>query len=124
MGKSDASAVATLLKSTEPSIRWKVRVAVLGDDVQSKGVRAMREEIRTSPRVQALLARRDSQGRINTRRGVYDKWQGAHWILASLADLGYPEGDSTLFPVRDQVLDCWLNREFYVEFDATGKEDA
>jgi hypothetical protein len=124
MQNSHALAVATLLKSPEPSIRWKVRVGVLGEDAQSKAVRALREEIRTSSRVRALLARRDSQGRIKTRRGVYDKWQGAHWILASLADLGYPEEDSTLFPVREQVLECWLSHEFYEEFEATGKDDA
>ena len=124
MQRSYASAVGALLESREPSVRWKVRVGILGEDAQSKSVRALREEIRTSPRVRALLARRDSEGRIKTRHSIYDKWQGAHWILASLADLGYPEGDSTLFPVRDQVLDCWLSREFYEEFEATGKEDA
>jgi hypothetical protein len=124
MGKSHSSVVATLLESPEPSIRWKVRAGALGEDVHSKAMRALGEEIRTSPRVQALLARRDSKGRIQTRRGVYDKWQGAHWVLASLADLGYPEEDADLFPVRDQVLDCWLGREFYEEFEATRKEEA
>jgi hypothetical protein len=124
MLKSHAAAIATLLESTEPSIRWKVRAGVLGEDAQSKAVRALREEIRSSPRVRALLARRDSKGCIRTKRGVYDKWQGAHWVLASLADLGYPEEDTTLFPVRDQVLDWWLSHEFYEEFEATSKEDA
>jgi len=124
MLRSHAAAIATLLESTEPSIRWKVRVGVLGESAQSKAVRALREEIRASARVRALLARRDSQGRLQAKRGVYDKWQGAHWILASLADLGYPEEDSDLIPMRDQVLDCWLSREFYEEFEATGKHDA
>ena len=101
-----------------------MRAGVLGDDVQSRPMRALREEIRSSPRVRALLSRRDGKGRITARRGVYDKWQGAHWILARLADLGYPEGDSRLFPVRDQVLDCWLAPEFYEEFEASGPQDA
>src|SRR5687767_5957992 len=48
----------TLLESNEPSIGWKVRVGVLGEDAQSRAVRALREEIRASPRVRALLARR------------------------------------------------------------------
>jgi hypothetical protein len=124
MRGSHASVVAALLESPEPSIRWKVRANVLGEDVRSRAMRALREEIRVSPRVRALLARRDARGRITAKRGVYDKWQGAHWILASLADLGYPEGDDSLLPVRDQVLDCWLSREFYEEFEATGKADA
>ena len=92
MSASHASVIAALLESPEPSIRWKVRANVLGDDVRSRAMRALREEVRVSPRVRALLARRDARGRITAERGVYDKWQGAHWILASLADLGYPEG--------------------------------
>ena len=126
MRQPHASAIDALLKSTEPSIRWKIRVGVLGEDAQSRSVRALRDEIRTSPRVRALLARRDSRGRIKTKpgHGVYDKWQGAHWILAHLSDLGYPQGDSTLFPVRDQVLARWLSPEFYEEFEATRKQDA
>jgi hypothetical protein len=124
MRQSHGAVVASLLESPEPSVRWKVRAGVLGEDVQSKAMRALREEIRTSPRVRTLLARRDAQGLIQSKRGVYDKWQGAHWILASLADLGYPEEDSALLPVRDQVLDCWLRSEFYEEFETTRKEDA
>ena len=87
-------------------------------------MRALRDDVRSSRRVRTLLAHRDSKGRITRGRSVYDKWQGAHWILATLADLGYPEEDRTLFPVREQILDCWLNPEFYVEFEASGKEDA
>lgn len=36
--------------------------------------------------------------------GSYTKWQGGHWVLAALADLGYPAGDKDLFPLRDQLL--------------------
>jgi hypothetical protein len=121
---SQSSLIATLLDSPEPSIRWRTRVRVLGEDVNSKAVRALGEEVRTSPRVRALLARRDSKGRIMSGRGVYDKWQGAHWIAACLSDLGYPEEDASLVPARDQVLDCWLSPEFYEEFEASGKADA
>ena len=124
MHGSHAAAVAALLESPEPSIRWKIRANVLGEDVHSRGMRALREEIRVSPRVRALLARRDVSGRIIAKRGVYDKWQGAHWILASLADIGYPEGDAKLLPARNQVLDCWLAPEFYEEFNATSRADA
>lgn len=124
MQESYSSVVDALLESDEPSIRWKARVAVLGEDPESKRVRALRREIRSSPRVQTLLAHRDSRGRITRGRSVYDKWQGVHWILASLADLGYPEADADLYPVRDQILDMWLAPGFYEEFEATRKEDA
>ncbi len=124
MASGDGSALDTLLKSDEPSIRWKARVGVLGEDPKSKAMRALRDQIRTSPRVTTLLKYRDSSGRITRGRSVYDKWQGAHWILASLADLGYPEGDEALHPVRDQILDTWLHEDFYQEFEATRRDDA
>ena len=124
MANSNGSVLDTLLASDEPSIRWKARVGVLGDDPESKSTRALRNQIRTSPRVTTLLKHRDSRGRITRGRSVYDKWQGAHWIMASLADLGYPEGDADLHPVRDQILDTWLHEDFYKEFEAARKEDA
>jgi hypothetical protein len=124
VASTSGAIVDALLASDEPSIRWKVRTGVLGEDAGSKPVRALREAIRRSPRVRALTARRDSKGRITSRVGVYDKWQGSHWILATLADLGYPEGDASLFGTRDQILDAWLAAEFYEEFEATTKADA
>jgi hypothetical protein len=97
---------------------------VLGEDPQGKAIRQLREEIRRSPRVATLLKNRDRNGRIKSRQNVYDKWQGAHWILATLADIGYPLGDKSLFAARDQILDFWLSDSFYREFDAEKKSDA
>ncbi len=108
----------TLLRSTEPSIRWKVRVHVLGEDPSSPRIRRLEEEIRRSPRVKKLLARRDSQGRLLARRDPYAKWQGAHWVLAALADLGYPRGDRSLYAMKEQVLRRWLLPTYFREFDA------
>jgi hypothetical protein len=112
------SVVNALLRSAEPSIRWKTRVQVLGEDPDSKTIRALREEIRASPRVRALLSRRGQLGRSGTARRVYYKWQGLHWVLASLADLGYPEGDEGLHPIRDRVTEYWLGPSFFQEFVA------
>ena len=39
---------------------------------------------------------------------VYKKWTGAHWILAALADIGYPPGDESLIPIVNQVSDLDL----------------
>ena len=108
----------TLLGSREPAIRWKVRAHVLEEDPASRRMRDLQGEIRRSPRVQALLALRDSEGILQAGRDPYRKWQGAHWVLASLADLGYPPGDPSLFAMRDQLLDRWLGPTFYREFDA------
>ena len=41
--------------------------------------------------------------------------------MAALADLGYPPGDRTLMPIRDQLLDAWLAPEFYEEFECPSK---
>ncbi|GAA0961143.1 hypothetical protein [Virgisporangium aurantiacum] len=105
-----ASIVEKLLASDEPSVRWKVRTHVLGEDDDPD----LREEIRRSDRVRRLLAPCGSAN-------VYAKWQGAQWALAALADLGYPPGDPALRPLRDRVLDTWLDPSFYVEFEATAK---
>lgn len=113
-----------LAKSDEPSVRWKVRVGVLDEDPTSRSIRQLQEQIRDGARVQALLARRGDDGRIRTRRDVYDKWHGAHWVFAALADLGYPSGDATLIPLRDQVFSYWLQDQFYREFDATSRRQA
>ncbi len=105
------SIVDTLLASAEPSIWYKVRVGVLEEDAGSKAIGKLREEIKASPRVRALLRDRDASGRVAPVHHVYKKWGGAHWVFAALADIGYPPGDKELLPIRDQVLDCWLHPE-------------
>jgi hypothetical protein len=116
--------IASLCKSPEPSIRHKIRVHVLSEGEQSTAIRRLREEIRRSPRVATLLQNRARDGRIKNGRNIYDKWQGAHWILATLADIGYPAGDKKLFPARDQILDHWLDDFFYKEIECNKKSDA
>jgi hypothetical protein len=111
----------TLLDSPEPSIRYKVRVGVLDEDPESRAIRALQAEIRRSPRVRALLAGRAADGRLLRGRGVYAKWQGAHWVLVALADLGYPAGDRALRPLRDQLLETWLAPRYYEEFEVESK---
>ena len=94
-----------LLKSDEPSIRCKVRVNVLGEGPDTPEIKELRDKIRDSPRVKQLLSERQTDGTIP--RHPYSKWSGAHWILATLADIGYPPGDESLLPMRDQVYE-WL----------------
>lgn len=116
--------VSKLLEHDDPSVRWKVLVRSVGEDPGSRKIARLQEEIRSSPRVKALLSRRGRDGRIKAKFGVYDKWQGAHWIMATLADLGYPAGDESLRAMRDQVLELWLSKTFYDEFEAKGKAEA
>ena len=114
----------TLLRSNEPSVQWKVRVHVLGEDPRSKRIRDLGRQVRRSPRVQALLAHRDSRGRLRPVGNPYSKWQGAHWVLATLADVGYPRADRSLVAMRNQVLDRWLGESYYHEFDARTEAEA
>jgi hypothetical protein len=114
--------VQTLLDWPEPAIRYKVRTGALGEDPGTPALRALQNEIRSSPLVTALLARRDRHGRIPG--SVYTKWQGAHWIMAALADIGYPPGDASLAPIRDQLLDHWLGPQYFREFEATSRAQA
>src|SRR3989441_636108 len=124
MRRSGAAPIPALVRSPEPSIRWKTRVQVLGESPDAKAIRSLREEIRGSPTVRALLSRRAQLGRPGTRRQVYYKWQGLHWVLASLADLGYPEGDKTLYPLRDRVVEFWLGPGYFREFTARTEAEA
>jgi hypothetical protein len=92
--------VEKLLRDGDPSTRYKLALAGLGGDAA-----ALRWEIRKSKRALALLSDRTPDGR--TACHAYTKWTGAHWLLVTLADLGYPPGDRSLEPLRDQVLE-WL----------------
>ena len=96
--------VEQLLHSSEPSVRLLTRTNILGESPNSPGVKKALAEVKQSDRVRLLLSERS--------RGVlpyhpYSKWCGAHWVLSVLAELGYPKGDASLIPLREQVLD-WL----------------
>lgn len=96
--------IGKLLVSHEPSIRYKVLVNVLGKDQDSKEIKLLQEEIKNSPRIKSMLERRVED---NLTTHPYSKWHGAHWVLSILADIGYPQGDGSLIPLRKQVYE-WL----------------
>jgi len=97
--------VRKLLDWEDPCIRYKAMVNVLGHDPAAAECRELRQEVKTSPRVRALLSGRDPAG--DMPPGPYRKWTGAHWVLADLADLGYPAGDETLIQLREEIY-RWL----------------
>ena len=92
-----------LLESEEASIRFLVRRRVLGEDADA-------EEVRRSERVRTLLSERARDGKI--AQHPYMKWTGAFWVLNLLAELGYPPGDASLVPLRDQVYG-WLLSDYH-----------
>ena len=96
--------VKKLLESNEPSIRLRTRTKLLGESIGSRTAREIQLEVKHSERVRSLLSER--------KNGIlpwhpYAKWYGAHWVLSALADLGYPSGDKSLIPLREQVY-AWL----------------
>jgi hypothetical protein len=109
-------AVRALLASDEPAVRWKLRVHVLGEDPAAPANRRLQQQIRASPRVRALLDGAATES--------YRKWQGRHWVLQTLADIGYPAGDETLEPLAASVLKTWLHPRYYREYDPTAEPRA
>lgn len=97
--------VEQLMTSEDPCVRYRTLVDICGMPPASPQASKLREAIRSSSRVEKLLSPRGQDGR---RPGVYDKYSGAHWVLADLADIGYPPGDASLIPLRDQVYERWL----------------
>ena len=93
---------------SEPYIGFKIAVHVLGKDPNSKEVRIIRDEVKETVLVKTLLAEQNTAGEIPLH--PYAKWRGAHWVLAGLADLGYPLADADLIPLREQVY-AWLFSE-------------
>lgn len=106
-----ADLLQLLSDSSEPAIRYKARVLLAPQLPAPEEVSGLREAIRTSDRVRQLLAERTPEGSIPL--SAYNKWRGAHWVLMILAELGYPPGDGSLIPLREQVLDCWLAESHY-----------
>lgn len=113
-----------LLNSENPSIKWKTLVNILGEDPNSKKIKKLEELIKQSSTIRSLLSNMSDTGKITSFRNVYDKWQGAHWVLASLADIGYPKNDESLYQAKEQVLSHWLSPYYYKEFEAKTKTDA
>jgi hypothetical protein len=101
----DADVLERLLDSEEPSVRYKARVQLLGENPDSHKIRELREEVRRSRRVRMLLSERAGDGTIPGH--PYQKWDGAHWVLVMLSDTGYPTEGRSLIPLRDQVYE-WL----------------
>lgn len=110
--RSRRELVARLLRSAEPSIRWRTRVRVLGEERSEPALRRLEAEIRRSRRVRTLLAHRGGPSPARDPWDLYRKWQGIHWVLGSLAELGYPPGERELEPVLDRVLDRWTQPRY------------
>ncbi len=100
--------IDSLLQSTDPEIRCKAARLLNKDPAETASIR---RQIVTSRLTTGLLAPRQPDGTLPGH--PYKKWDGAHWVLAQLADQGYPPGDESLIPLREQVL-SWLLSEYHL----------
>jgi hypothetical protein len=80
-----AAAVEWLLGSEEPAVRYLTRRDVLGEAVPLDP-----EEFFAGAIVRGLLAGQNADGGFGGH--PYKKWDGAHWRLVSLVELGMPSG--------------------------------
>lgn len=116
MNRND-DAIEWLLESEDPSVRYWTLTDLLGKSPQSAPVKRAFVEIPNGPRVRALFA---GQGAGKRRTGdslaiesggfgvhPYKKWDGAHWRLVSLVELGIPAKDVRARMAAEQVLK-WL----------------
>ncbi len=97
--------IERLLNSREPCIRYKTLVDVLGHKPDSREAVGLRNLVSKSDRARALISA--TRGAHREVLHPYKKWNGAHWVLSNLADIGYPPRDAELIPLREAVYD-WL----------------
>jgi hypothetical protein len=93
----------------------------MGEPRSTPNVLRLEDRIRRSPRVAALLSIRERPFRTSQFGGIYRYWQGIHWVLTSLVDLGYPAGDPSLEPLVDRALGMWTQPVYDRTFRATSK---
>lgn len=98
--------VGQLLNSHDPSVRYFTLVDVLGEAEESAAVRRARAEIVNGPRVRALLSGQRPDGGFGVH--PYKKWNGAHWRLVSLVELGIPTMHHRARAAAEDVL-RWLH---------------
>jgi hypothetical protein len=129
-----------LLASPDPAIAYRAqrRLAGVPDDDPAQVRR--RRQVAAGENVRRMLAHRQPDGTIyygdadreraraaeGRAAGAYRKWQGPHWTLAGLAELGHPRADPALVPMTEQVFD-WLLSPRHLQPPATlvipGQED-
>ncbi len=115
-------AIHWLLNSNDPSVRYLTLTDLLEATSHSHEAAAALRQIPDGPRVTALLAgqhvgKQKSQDSFGVHPGgfgvhPYKKWDGAHWRLVSLVELGIPAHEPRAVAAADQVLQ-WLTSEFH-----------
>jgi hypothetical protein len=97
----------SLCAHENPIVAWRARRLLEGESERAPAMRKLRETIGASVMACQLL-----KGLRGERFNPYRKWQGPHWTLYSLAEIGYPAGDERLLPLRERVLGWMFSPAF------------
>jgi len=103
----------SLCGHADPVIAFRARRLLAGESERSPAMRRLRRAIGASRMAQRLLT-----GLRMERFSPYRKWQGPHWTLYSLAEIGFPAGDEALLPLRQRVLD-WMFAPAFLKAPST-----
>ncbi|MGD0613138.1 MAG: hypothetical protein ABSB41_16690 [Anaerolineales bacterium] len=99
---------------SEPALRYKLAVTVCGASPDSTEAQDAVHDVLNAKLVWGLLSERGADGRIPYH--PYKKWNGAHWVLSLLADLGYPAlPDSPLAPLMEDSYG-WLLGQSHAQY--------
>ncbi|MFX1514168.1 MAG: hypothetical protein ACFFCQ_16445 [Promethearchaeota archaeon] len=102
--------VQTLLNSKEPAVQLKTYLRLFDHDYETKEVKKITKDLKQSSKAIRNLLSYLPKNESTKLMYAYKKWQGVHWILTDLADIGYPPGDHFLIPSRNYELQ-WLLSE-------------
>lgn len=96
-----------------PVVAFRARRLLAGEPENSRAMRKLRGGIASSETARRLLLALDGE-----RFNPYRKWQGPHWTLYSLAEIGFPPGDERLLPLRRRVMD-WMSAPAFLKPPST-----
>jgi hypothetical protein len=92
----------SLCTHENPVVAHRARRLLAGESESSRALGRLRRAIGSSEMAKRLLLALNGE-----RFNPYRKWQGPHWTLYSLAEIGFPAGEHRLLPLRRRVMD-WM----------------
>jgi hypothetical protein len=104
--KNNDPAIAYLLKSRDPSIRYFTLTELLEKPAGAAAVKSSKTSIPNSRRAKALLTGYKTAFKTHP----YKKWSGGHWRLVALAEIGLAPGHPAVRPALEKTLE-WLTSE-------------
>ncbi len=105
--------IKQLLESSEPAVRLKTYLRLLDHDYETSEVKSIISDMRTKSSIISQLFSTLPKDEQSKTVHVYTKWQGIHWTLSCLADIGYPPNDDFLQLSIDYELKWLLSEEHW-----------